>query len=218
MFDFKTAIKLPFYIYGKVKLSSLKGSIKIDAPIKRGMIGFGQIFEKMTVSKGTAEININGNVVFKGHTHFGKDVFLYVADNSYCEFGFMSSLGSDVKIICTHKIIMGNWAGVGYESQLVDTNSHPYMNSLTKENYPINSPIKIGNYNAISNRVSIMSKTVTPDYCIIASNSVCNKDYRNLGTNILIGGIPAKLVKENFTRNWEIEKKRLQNAKRVYLD
>ena len=51
-----------------------------------------------------------------------------------------------------------------------------------------------------------MQKTSTPNYCTIASNTLCNKDYTALGENILIGGIPAKLLKENISRDWEGEK------------
>ncbi|MEP5599932.1 MAG: transferase [Algibacter sp.] len=209
---------LPFYFFGSMKISSLRGTVVIDAPIKRGMIGFGQKFEKMTRSKGVAQLIINGKLVFKGHAHFGKDIFLCVEDNAYCEFGFMGCLGSDVKLICTQEIIIGNWAGIGYESQVVDTNSHPMKNTLTGEYYPLSSPIRIGNYNAISNRVSIMAKTKTPDHCVIASNSVCNADYTHLNSNILIGGVPAKLIKNNFARDWGIEKEALKKAKRVFLD
>ena len=218
MFPFSVAKKLPVFFYGKVKFGSLIGSIQIEAPIKRGMIGYGQKFEKMTKSKGIAEFILNGTLVFKGHAHFGKDVFFCVEKDAYCEFGFMGCLGSDVKLICTNKIIIGNWAGIGYESQVIDTNSHPMKNTLTEEYYPMSGPIIIGNHNAISNRVSIMANTQTPDHCVVASNSLCNKDYTSLGHLILLGGVPAKLIKSNYARDWEIEKENLKQAKRVKLD
>lgn len=217
MLPFHQAKKLPFYFFGNVKFTSLNGTVRIDAPIKRAMIGFGQKFEKMSRAKGIAEIILNGELVFKGHAHFGKDVFLSVDKNAYCEFGFMGCLGSDVKLICTNRIVLGNWCGIGYESQLVDTTSHPMKNSETGEEYPMSGEIELGNYNAISNRVSIMSNTKTPDHCVIASNSLCNKDYRALGSKILIGGVPAKLIKENFIRDWESEKENLFKYKRVKL-
>jgi hypothetical protein len=58
-----------------------------------------------------------------------------------------------------------------------------------------------------------MQKTITPDYCTVASNSLCNSDYTNFGSNILIGGLPSKLLKSNITRDWygeqEVLKKNL---------
>lgn len=50
-----------------------------------------------------------------------------------------------------------------------------------------------------------MQKTITPANCTIASNTLCNKDYSGFGENIIIGGIPAKLLRKNITRDWEGE-------------
>ena len=214
-FPLNVAKKLPVYFYGNVKLSSISGKISINAPIKTGMIGFGQQFEKFTRSKGIAELYLKGRLVFKCNAHIGKDCFLYIGNDAYCEFGDMACLGSDVKLICTNKLVLGNWAGIGYESQISDTNYHPMKNTETDDYYPMSNPIYIGDHNAISNRVSILPGTKTPEHCVVASNSVCNMDYTTFGNNILIGGIPAKLIKNNYARDWDIEKEKLRNAKSV---
>lgn len=214
-FPFRIARKLPVFFYGRVKFANISGTITLGPQPKTAMIGFGQKFEKMTVSKGIAEICIQGTLVFRGYTHMAKDCFLYVGPGAYCEFGNMSALGSDVKLICTHKIVIGNWTGIGYESQIIDSNSHPMINTITKEQYPMVEPINIGDYNAVSNRVSIMSGTKTPNYCVIASNSLCVKDYTSLGNEILIGGVPAQLIRQNFSRDWEGEREELIKNKVV---
>lgn len=205
MFPYPIARQLPVYFYGKVKFSCLHGNISIEAPIKRGMIGFGQPYEMTTISMGIAEFYLAGDVKFKGYMQFGKDYLLYIAKNAYCEFGNMSSMASKGKLICTNNVKLGDFARLGSESQIIDTNFHQMINTITLERYPINAPIEIGNYNFIGNRVSIMSKTRTPNLCTIASNSVCNKDYRDLGENVMIGGMPGKLLKENICRDWSSE-------------
>lgn len=210
-FPFKVAIKLPVYFYGSVKLTCLKGEIIIDAPIRRAMVGFGQQFELGTRHKSVAEINLSGQLVVKGHVHIGKDNLLYIGLGAYCEFGHMTCLGSDVKLFCTNKIILGQWARIGYQSQLLDTNFHNMFDTLTKKNMPLSKPIYIGNYNSIANRNSVMQGAKTPDYCVVASNSLLNKDYRHLGHNILLGGVPAKVIKNNFSRDWEGERKGLED-------
>lgn len=209
-FPFSTAKKLPVYFYGKVKFSGIFGNIIIDSQIKRGMIGFGQAYEKTTTSKGTAELVLEGDLCFKGHVQFGKDYFVYVGRNAYCEFGHMSSMGSNGKLICTEKIVLGNYVRIGQESQIMDTNLHQMVNTATGEKYPMTLPIIIGDYNYIGNRVSIMQNTKTSNFCTIASNSLCNKDYTSFNKNVLIGGIPAKLLKENISRDWEGEKELLK--------
>ena len=209
-FPFATAKILPVFFYGKVNFQNITGNIIINGPIKRGMFGFGCQFEMAQKSKGIAEFSLLGKLVLNGPMHIGKDVFFHVGKGAYCEFGYMNCLASDVKFICTNKITLGDWTGVGYETQIIDTHSHPMKNSLTNELYPITNPIIIGSHNTFSNRISIMCNTVTPDYCVIASNSICNKDYSELGNHILIGGIPAKLIKNNYTRDWEGEKELLK--------
>ena len=212
-FPFDVAKKLPVFFYGSVHFQNLEGEIVINGPISMGMIGFGQDFEARKRYKKLGEISLEGKLVLNGPVHFGKDVFLSVGPEAYCELGYMCTLGSDVKLVCRKKIIIGDWTGVGYESQIIDSNFHPMINSKTGELYPLLSPIILGSHNTLSNRVSIMPNTKTPDYCVIASNSVCGKDYTELGTYILIGGIPAKLIKTDYSRDWENEKVSLKKYK-----
>ena len=61
-----------------------------------------------------------------------------------------------------------------------------------------------------------MPGTKTPENCVVASNTVVNKDYRNLGSNILIGGVPGKLIKRNYNRDWESEKEMLKKFKIIW--
>ena len=210
-FPLHTAKKLPVFFYGQVKFASIIGKIQIDGPIKRGMIGFGQPYEMNTLHKGIAEINILGTLVFKGHVQFGKDYFIYIGENAYCEFGHMSSLGSYAKLICIENIVLGNYARFGSECQIMDTNFHQMIDTTIGEKLKMTGPIAIGNYNYVGSRVTIMQNTKTPDYCTIASNSLCNKNYTDLGTHILIGGIPSQLIRTNISRDWEGERKDLED-------
>jgi len=205
-FPFAIAVKLPVYFYGSVKFSSIAGQITIDAPIRKAMIGFGQPYEIITRSKGTAEICIKGTLAFKGHVQFGKDYFVYVNENARCEMGHMSSLGGNGKMICYDEIVLGEYARIGFESQVMDSNFHQMIDTITSEKLAMTAKIRIGNYNYFGNRISVMQNTTTPDYCTVASNSVCNKDYSSFGNNILIGGIPARLLRENISRDWVPEK------------
>lgn len=210
-FPFETAKKLPVFFYGRVKFTSIKGDIQIEGNIQRGMIGFGQPYELNSAHKGIAEIFILGKLTFKGKFQFGKDCFVFVGENAICELGNMASIASSGKIICTEKIILGDYARFGSEAQIIDTNFHDLIDTQTGEKLQKSAPIFIGNYNFGSNRVSIMKGTQTPNFCTIASNSLCTKDYKNLGENILIGGVPAKLIRSNISRDWAGEKQQLDD-------
>lgn len=216
MFPFVTAKKLPVFFYGSVSLQSLKGKISIDGPIRRGMIGFGQRYEIINRSKGTATLYLDGEIKCKGSFQFGIDYFVYVAESAYLELGDVSSLGNNGKIVCYHKIIIGDFARIGYESQVIDSTLHQMINTKTGEKYPMTSAIRIGCYNYIGNRSSLMSNTTTPDRCTITSNSVCNKDYTSIGPNAMIGGVPAKLIRENVSRDWEGEAEKMKKWLSVF--
>lgn len=211
MFPFNTAIKLPIYFYGSVKFTSLKGTVTIESPVKRSMVGFGQAYEMNKRSKGVSEFHLSGFIVFKGYVQFGKDYFIFIGENAHSEFGNMASMGTNAKLICMNKVVIGDYARIGSESQLIDTNFHQMINTISGEKYAITGPINLGSFNYIGSRVSIMAKTKTPNYCTIASNSLCNTDYTSLGSNILIGGIPSKLLKDNISRDWEGERKGLED-------
>lgn len=210
-FPFETAKKLPVFFYGKVKLSNISGEIQLDGKIQKGMIGFGQPYEMNTVHRGTAEIVLLGKLVFKGKFQFGKDYFLFVGENALCVLGNMASMATSAKLICTERIVLGDYARFGSEAQIIDTNFHDLIDTKTGEKFKKSAPIFLGSYNFASNRVSVLKGTQTPDFCTIASNSLCTKDYKPLGENILIGGVPAKLLRNNISRDWQGEKQQLDD-------
>lgn len=212
MFPFSIAKKLPVYIYEWVKFTDLRGEIFIDAPIKRGMIGIGKPYEMTTRRLKTAEIILHGKIVFRGYAQFGKDVFIYVKKGAIMDVGNMTGVASQGKIICTHAIKFNTYSRVGSECQILDTDFHQMINTETGEKHPISQPIYIGSYNYVGRWSSIMKGTITPDYCTIASNTLCNKDYSSYGSNILIGGIPAQLLKQHITRDWEGEREALEDS------
>lgn len=210
-FPFATAKKLPVFFYGKVKLKNISGEMQLEGKIQKGMIGFGQPYELNTVHRGTAEIVLLGKLVFKGKFQFGKDYFLFVGENALCVLGNMASMATGAKLICTEKIVLGDYARFGSESQIIDTNFHDLIDTQTGEKLEKTAPIFVGSYNFASNRVSILKGTQTPNFCTIASNSLCTKDYKILGENILIGGVPAKLLRNNISRDWQGEKQQLDD-------
>lgn len=213
----KDAKKLPIIIFGNCKITNLSGKVKFLAPIKFGMLGLGQRYEIFKKEAGSAEINIQGLVIIKSSAQFGYDYKLFVGKNAEFRIGNMASMASGAKVICTRKIILGDFCRMGSECQIIDTNFHDLKNPLTNEIAVRNGEIHLGSYNFISNRVSIMGKTKTGNYVTIASNSLLNKDYTFYGENILIGGIPAKKIKDNITRDWETEKKALESYLTIKL-
>lgn len=209
MFSFSEAVKLPVVIFGKCSLVNLSGKIKFESSVKFGMLGLGQRYEVFKIDAGVAELNIQGNLILKDRAQFGYDYKIFIGKNAELRIGNMSSMASGAKVICTKKIVLGDFCRMGSECQLIDTNFHDLKNPLTNEIAIRNNEIHLGSFNFISNRVSIMGKTNTGDHVTIASNTLLNKNYTSLGEHILIGGIPARKIKDNISRDWETEKEAL---------
>ena len=79
--------------------------------------------------------------------------------------------------------------------------------------------IRIGNGCWICNSSTISGGSILPDFTIVASNSLVNKDYSILPADSMIGGIPAKLIRTGLRKieNSVIEK-RIMNYYRLHLD
>ena len=215
-FPWSTACKLPILFYGKVHFGKLKGSIKLPEQLRMGMIGFGQPYELVTRSRGIAECHIEGELEFKGYVQFGLDYLLHIGPQGALTMGHMSSVASNSKVICHHEITFGDYARLGSEAQVIDTNFHAMRTVSTNTPLPMRAPISIGSYNFISNRVTFLQGAKTPDHCTVASNSLCTKDITDLGQNVLVGGIPVKLLREDIDRDWAGEEAMLDKYLKLF--
>lgn len=148
-------------------------------------------------------VDIEGTVVFNGVAELGCGSLLRIYKDGKITFGNRVRIGAYTKIICQESITFGNEIDISWESQVFDTNFHYMQDTINGEKSTLTLPIVIGSYNWFGNRVNIMRGTVTPDYTIVASNSMTNKDYSNLPPNSMLAGTPAKLVKSNVKRMFE---------------
>jgi acetyltransferase-like isoleucine patch superfamily enzyme len=95
-----------------------------------------------------------------------------------------------------HELTIGDNCLISWDCQFLDDDFHEiiYANKKNSEN-----SIKIGNNVWIGCGVKIYKGTVIQDNCVIASNSIVRGVFNS--QNSLIGGNPAKIIKENI--NWK---------------
>lgn len=197
---FKQAIRFPFFIYGRFLLRSFDGSVSINSRVIRpGMIKIGKRNWYVSTSIARTIWTVNGDLVFHGTTKFLHGSYLLVARGARLEMGIRGMMGSNVHIIVFDKVILGNDVEIAWDVQIMDTSFH-YIESL--ENGTVSSltkPIIIGNNVWIGNRCTISKGTILPSYSIVASNSLCNRDFTDNCDCILIAGCPA-VVKSTGVR------------------
>jgi len=216
-FSLKDALKLPVLIFGPCKLTSLKGNFVFNVPIETGIITFGHPFEIFKKPAFGSEIIVDGTWTVNGAICFGIDTKLYIEKNANFEHGAWCTVSTMSKIYCSKYITFGDFVQIGDESMVLDTNFHDLYDLEKKINLPKSGSIHLGSYIYIGLRTTIKSGTIIQDHAMVASNSLCNKDYTSLGSNVLIGGIPAKFIKSGISRDWESEKEQLKNYLTIKL-
>lgn len=216
-FAFKDAVLLPIIVYRGFMITEFKGKINLKIKPKFGLIGFGQSYEIFKRKKNCGEAVINGLLEINGKVQFGLDTKLYIKQNAVLKLGHINSFASRTEIICFQNISIDNWVQFGNDCLITDTNFHQLKDLLAQTKLPMNKAISIGSYNFIGARSTIKGNTVTPNNCLVGTNSLLNKNYFSLGENIVLGGIPAKLIKENIVRDWETEKENLENYLTIKL-
>lgn len=203
MLPFKQAIHLLFDFYHRVRFNNLSGKVKIKSDkIYRGMIKIGgrgsDIFPRQC-----SVITLRGYMELGYGIEFGTGISLVIDKDARFVLGNKVRLGANTKIYCTKQIEMGDEIDFSWECQIFDTNFHYIKNVETGKIYPIDSPIKIGSYAWFGNRVNVMKGTVIPDNTIVASNSLCNKNYSEVGEYVLLAGSPALIKKIGYKRLFE---------------
>lgn len=216
-FRFKDAVLLPIIVYNGFVITEFKGKIKLNTEVKFGLIGFGQPYEIFKRKRNCGEAIINGLLEINGKVQFGLDTKLFIKKNAVLKLGHINSFASRTEIICFKSISIGNWVQFGNDCLIADTNFHELKDLSIQTKLPMNKDIIIGSYNFIGARSTIKGNAKTPDNCLVGTNSLLNKDYSSFGENIILGGIPAKLVKENIVRDWETEKINLENYLTIKL-
>jgi len=203
MLSFQQAIKLPFDFYYKIRFENLTAKVILtNKNLYRGMIKIGGRGSEM-FSRNETIIDLKGTLILKGVVEIGHGSLLRIEDSGIIVFGNHVRIGALSKIFCEESIVFGNEIDFSWECQIFDTNFHDVLNKETGDILKKTSPINIGSNNWFGSRVSVMKRTKTPDNFIVASNSLCNNDYRNVHEYSVFGGIPAKQIDNAKERVFE---------------
>ena len=97
------------------------------------------------------------------------------------------------------KIYIGKDCMFAYDIDIRTGDSHSIIDSLTNERINYAKNINIGNHIWVASHVSILKGVHIADNSVIATRAVVTKSF--IDNNILIGGMPAKKLKDNI--NWD---------------
>lgn len=211
LLPFRQAIKLPIIVSRSTFLDSLSGEIIVGVKVKFAMLRIGFFnTDFMSWKENRNFIKIDGKWLINGQTNFGVGSKIIIDQNANLSTGDNFISGSNSKIICRDRIEIKSNCRIAWDVQIMDTNFHYIKDIETGKVYKKTHPVFIGQNNWIGNRSSIMAGTQTPDFFIIASNSLCNKNYtKDFQPFTLVGGTPAKLIKTNVCRVLDKEEREI---------
>lgn len=203
---FSQAIKLPVYIYGKVHLFMLNGTIEFrNTDIKRGMIKIGKNADSFSMYDGSGFISLaspNSKIIFEGPARIALNSKIRVTADGVLTIGKYSRIGTGVTIICNGgEIKIGKYTGITFGCVIINSSFHNIYDSNKLGYIKPTGNIHIGSFCWIGNRSTIYKNCYLPDNTICASTSYINKSFKEFeGDKIFLAGTPAKIIKKGLTR------------------
>src|SRR5690606_32622400 len=100
-------------------------------------------------------------------------------------------INHNLNLSCFKKIEIGTGVAISENVTIRDSDNHGFLGELK----PITEAIKIGNHVWIGMNVTILKCVRIGNGAVVAAGSIVTK---NVPENSLVGGIPAKIIKENI--------------------
>ncbi len=197
---FKQAMYLPILLYGKTHFRSLEGNIVIDCnKISPFMIRIGNNLSYVQTNVAKTVWTIKGKLIFTGPISFMHGTYLMVGTTGTLKFGSKGTVcGSSSKIMCYDNITIGNTVRMAWNTQIYDTSFHYVKTEKGVNN--LTQPIVIGDNVWIGNNSTITKGSVIPNWSIICSHSLVNKDLTEYGEKCMYAGSPIKCKVQNIER------------------
>ncbi len=210
MLPFKQAVKLPFFIYGRMTMRSTKGTIVLDigGQVHPGMVKVGKNDYYIATSVQRTIWNIRGTLVIQGNTRFMMGSYLLIADHATLTIGGDEQIfGTNVRILCFDRITLGKNVRMAWDIQIMDSSFH-YIEMLEKENRvpQLTEPMSIGDNIWVGNRTTISKGAQLAPWTVVASNSLVNKDFSGCEPYCLLAGAPAKVKATGMKRIFDVER------------
>jgi acetyltransferase-like isoleucine patch superfamily enzyme len=136
----------------------------------------------------------NSKLIINGIVSTGPGVTLHLSKNAVLELGNNVWIGANSKLVCYKSIKIGDNSLISWEVEIRDSDMH----RLTSDSFEVSKPIEIGSRVWIGSRATIQKGVRIGKGSIVANGAIVTKD---VPTNCLVGGVPARVIRENVT--WE---------------
>ncbi len=192
----RLAVHIPILIHPSVNVESLpRGAIQFHGKLRHGMfvIGF-----KWTVGRSNCKsliaIKPGARLIVSELVQMARGTRIVISKGEM-QIGRNFCCNGDCYFYCTTKITIGNNNMYGWNISFNTSDGHHiYENGQQK---PMEGDITIGHHVWIASHCIIGKNTFVADDCVVAQHSLVGKRFEK--PKCLIGGMPAKVIKDNFT-------------------
>jgi acetyltransferase-like isoleucine patch superfamily enzyme len=176
-------------LFPRVKVGiSRTGQMKIDPGC---VLRIGESWPLTNPGFSTLKIDEGGQLIAHGNFKFSSGIFISVNKGAKLEIG-SGYANNDVDISCFNSIKIGNNVAISKGVIIRDSDNH----SIDRPEFIEKLPIVIGDHVWIGMRAIILKGVTIGDGAIVAAGAVVAK---NVPPKALVGGVPAKIIKENIT-------------------
>lgn len=147
-------------------------------------------FNNMNKEKSYLFMQSNSKFIINGYFSIFRNADIFIKSGATLELG-SGYIMDNAQIQCMKSIKIGDGVAISRNVVIRDSDSH----KLEDDNHNPTQPIVIGNDVWIGLNVTILKGVTIGDGAVIAAGSVVNKD---VAPNTLVGGVPAKVIKENI--------------------
>lgn len=196
----RQAVKLPIILY-RPKLLKCKGSVRIEGPVRFGMVRMGLRFVSIFPDNGITWENKGGSVVVKGNMIIGNDSYISIGEKGEVVFGENFGINAGLKLVAYRRVVFGQTVSLGWNVWIMDTNFHPLYDMEKKCYKSASGPIEIGDYNWLASGCRVLHSVVTPPKCTFALNSVITSG-SVMEPCCVMGGNPLKIITRNVYRDF----------------
>ena len=201
----RQALHLPVMVRYNCKITSAKGKIRLNAPIRPMMMTVG--FESVGIFDKKYErssVQIDGELELgSGKVMIGQGGRLCIMEGANLRFKGKFENSAMIEIICKNNISIGNNVLTSWDILMMDTDFHQTINTCDGIRNSAEGKITIGDNVWIGARCVVLKNTDIPAGCVVGANTTVNKNFTE--ENCLLVGYPAEVKKHNVTRANENE-------------
>jgi acetyltransferase-like isoleucine patch superfamily enzyme len=189
----REAVRMPIIVAGSVARSRTGGVVRIEGPIRPGMIkvGFGwaPLFDWRR-SRGVWDVP--GEVVFRGPAEIAHGAKLSIEGRLVV--GPNVFINAESCISCFREIVVGAGTKVSWQTLIMDSDSHSISGRDPDERVVIGENVLIGA------GATILKGSHIPGGAVVGASS-CITRRTQIQENDLVGGNPARVIRSGVT--WE---------------